>query len=346
VARSVAKITVDILRDPDWTGLSAAAQRLYALVILPQPKLTLCGYLDTISPARWSSLAADTHTDQLQAALDELEAHRFVVIDHHTEELIVRSFVKNDLDPNRLSANVSKGFWAAWKSIASPELRRTVVDNCPAEHWEKLAKHAPPDALQMRRSTPFERGPQPPPGRGTPTPSEREPAPPIESTLTCHQSPVTGQQQPVDAPPPPTNDLEPTAPQPAAAALVIDQALALLVDRAITRNPARSNPTGHRKAITEGIRRDHLDDAHDRLNRDPHLTAHQLADLLDPPLTVTPSTAPGDDSVQRHRAFELLSTPRCTICHGTTWLRAELLDDGTWGPVPPCPDCNPEARTA
>lgn len=313
MARNHLRFSVDAWRDPDWLALSRDAQWLF-VTILSQPRMTLVGSLD-VNVMRWASLAADGTPADIEAALDELERQRFVILDRHTGELLVRSFTKNDLAPGRISQQIAKGFWSAWKGIASPELRRLVVDNCPPEVWEKVERHAPDDVVQNRRSSPIDWEPPPP--------SEREVESPIDN--------------------PPTRSLPPDAcfQQPAADAAAADltpedlcqAAIDVLVDRTMEVRRPTTNPDGYRHALLKGKRADHEAKALELIDAwGVDIGPVTLAEWLEPHLF--PKAAPA-------KPLRLA----CGTCNDTTWLDAPVNDDGTWGPPRPCPDCN-QAATA
>lgn len=151
MARSHGKIHADIWRDPDFRSLTAAAQRLF-FVLLSQPKLTLVGSLD-LTVSKWAKLAADTSTGAVEDAMDELGRHGYVVVDKDVDELVIRSFTKHDIDPARFNSNLAKGLWGAWRGLVSDDLRRSVVMEIPADLWEKVVKYAPEDALICRDLT-------------------------------------------------------------------------------------------------------------------------------------------------------------------------------------------------
>lgn len=94
MARSYANVATAIWRDDDFCALSAAEQQAYFLLIT-QPDISAAGVL-TMALARWASRTKDGTRESLRAALEGLEAHRFVVIDDETDELLVRSFVRWD----------------------------------------------------------------------------------------------------------------------------------------------------------------------------------------------------------------------------------------------------------
>lgn len=147
MARSHGKVLAAIWRDDDWLKLSASAQRVYIL-LLSQPKVTLCGTLD-LAEKRWARMASDTSLDDINAALLELSDASFIVADGITEELAIRSFTKHDLNTSRMNLNLAKGFWRAWEGLESETLRFFIMTEIPDDLWEKLEEHAPDDALAI-----------------------------------------------------------------------------------------------------------------------------------------------------------------------------------------------------
>lgn len=198
MARSHAKITTAVWRDPAWTRLTARAQWLYML-LLSQQSLSLVGSLDT-TPGKWATLANGVTREAIDVALAELEEHRFVVLDHDTGELLIRSFTRHDIDPNRVNMNLAKGLWGQWGCIASPGLRSVALHEMPAAVWDKLEPHAPPDAAHIRRSARLE------PATAAPV-GDRESGPGWQPPLSSHLPPVTTHRPagppPVDLDPPP-----------------------------------------------------------------------------------------------------------------------------------------------
>ncbi|WP_206793971.1 hypothetical protein [Amycolatopsis sp. MtRt-6] len=123
MARDHARIDVHIWNDEDFQQLSLLAKMLYVQLV-SQPKLSYAGVLD-LAVKRWSRPHADVDITALRAALDELDAARFVVIDHDTEELLIRTFIRNDelyKQPNVLRAALRVAF-----EIESPVLRAALA---------------------------------------------------------------------------------------------------------------------------------------------------------------------------------------------------------------------------
>lgn len=318
MARNHLRFSVDAWRDADWLDLSESAQWLFT-TILSQPKMSLVGAID-INVMRWAGLNRTATTETVQAALAELRDRRFVLIDEGTGELLVRSFTKNDLSPSRVSQQIAKGFWAAWKGVASEDLRRSVVDNCPEDIWEKIERHAPDDALRFRRSAPIDREPPPP--------SDRDSEPPIDNPPTGSHLPESGIQQPAAGRDAAAPDVERHR------ARLFADAVDVLVRRAMERSPARTNRHGYEHALRKGKHADHEESAFSIMDDwGDDFTPEELADWLEP------TTAPPPD-------LRLVPRERCATCNDTTWLDPEIPSDGgSFGPPIPCPDCN-QAATA
>lgn len=119
MARDHARIYHRIWADADFRALNEAAQRAYMLV-LTQPDLNYCG-VTTLSLHRWACLAADSSHRRIRKALAELETARYIATDATTEELLVRSFVRNDglLSSPNICINVTR----TYPSMLSPRLR-------------------------------------------------------------------------------------------------------------------------------------------------------------------------------------------------------------------------------
>ncbi|MCS7484680.1 hypothetical protein ACFFQW_49185 [Umezawaea endophytica] len=123
MARDHARLIITIWNDPDWRALSGDAQRLYML-LLSQEDLSYCG-LVPMRLRRWASMCSTTSVDTITTALAELHDSRFALADHDTEEVLVRSLVRNDgiwKQPNTLAAAIRESF-----AISSPILRAAVA---------------------------------------------------------------------------------------------------------------------------------------------------------------------------------------------------------------------------
>jgi len=94
MARTEARLLTAIWSDNDFKALSPRAQWLYML-LLSQPGLSHVGTL-AITLRRWAAYSTGCTVEDVEKLLAELEQHPFVVIDWDTEELLIRSFIRND----------------------------------------------------------------------------------------------------------------------------------------------------------------------------------------------------------------------------------------------------------
>ncbi|MEU3255833.1 hypothetical protein [Streptomyces sp. NPDC006997] len=94
MARGHGRILSSIWEDADFIALAPEAQRLY-LFLISQPNLNHAGLLP-LTLRRWSRKAHGLTATAIEEQLHALEAARFVVLDEDTEELLIRSFVRND----------------------------------------------------------------------------------------------------------------------------------------------------------------------------------------------------------------------------------------------------------
>jgi hypothetical protein len=123
MARGHGRILTSIWEDEDFLALDQPQQRLY-LFLISQPNLNHAGLLD-LTLRRWSRKAAGLSVADLDKLLMALEHARFVVVDDDTEELLIRSFVRNDgvwRMPKVMGAMVSGAL-----EISSPKLRLALL---------------------------------------------------------------------------------------------------------------------------------------------------------------------------------------------------------------------------
>lgn len=93
--RSEARIKVRMWTEDDqWLALPMRAQWLY-LQLVSSPDVNLIGVLPLL-PEVWADAAADADLDDVERALGELEDARFVVVDRHTREVLLRTFLLHD----------------------------------------------------------------------------------------------------------------------------------------------------------------------------------------------------------------------------------------------------------
>ncbi|WP_158885041.1 hypothetical protein [Amycolatopsis anabasis] len=123
MARDHARIALSIWNDDDFCALSMAAKLVY-LQLVTQYKLSYAGVLD-LAAKRWARPHPDLDVEGVRAALSELDAARFIVTDWETEEVLIRSFIRNDelyKQPNMVRAALRVAF-----EIESPILRAALA---------------------------------------------------------------------------------------------------------------------------------------------------------------------------------------------------------------------------
>lgn len=146
MARDHARIDLEIWNDDDFRELSPRAQHLY-LVLLTSPTLSYCGVCDW-RPSRILPLAGGWTRDGLEAAAEELAEKLYIVVDEGTEEVLVRSFVRNDglMKQPKMAVAMAKAFAAvASKSIrgvVAHELKRLHEDQPDLNGWGEKWKAA------------------------------------------------------------------------------------------------------------------------------------------------------------------------------------------------------------
>ena len=122
MARDYCQIKVRIWHDGEFTSLSGNAQRLY-IYLCSQPKLDMAG-VTPWRPRLAARSASDWTTETVEDALAELEQSMYVLLDDDTDELLVRSFIRND--ELLKSPNLTKAMVKAWRSIDSTILRGVI----------------------------------------------------------------------------------------------------------------------------------------------------------------------------------------------------------------------------
>ena len=92
--RTHGRIMASIWNDEDFLGLTEGPQRLY-LFLLSQPDLSHAG-LVPMRVRRWAKKVMGGTTTAVMQHLNRLEETAFVVADEDTEEVLIRTFVRND----------------------------------------------------------------------------------------------------------------------------------------------------------------------------------------------------------------------------------------------------------
>ncbi len=123
MARSHAQIQFSIWANKEFRGLSERAQRMY-LVLFGQKDVNNAGVLPWL-PTRWAKYCKDTTPTDIEAAVVELEEHRFVYVDTDTDELLIRSFIRGDGVVKQ--PNVFKNALKCAELVESERLRRVLA---------------------------------------------------------------------------------------------------------------------------------------------------------------------------------------------------------------------------
>lgn len=147
MARDHARMKTSRGNDADWRALSMDAQWLYD-TLMTEPRLSYCGVLDYF-PGRLAERATDATEAKVRAAVKRLEKARFVVVDHGTSELLVRSFVRHDGVLDR--PNMGKAMARALMLVTSRkvrdsilmELARLIEEQPKLSGWTGFAEIAP-----------------------------------------------------------------------------------------------------------------------------------------------------------------------------------------------------------
>lgn len=98
-------IFVTIWDDPDWRKLSAGAQWTY-FMMLTQKDLTKAGTM-SYNPRKWAKGCEALDEAHVDRCVRELAAHRFVYLDDDTDEVLIRTYIRNDGVANQPNVLIS-----------------------------------------------------------------------------------------------------------------------------------------------------------------------------------------------------------------------------------------------
>lgn len=124
MARKEARVSVDIWTDTDFVALPPSAQRTY-LLLISQRDMAYTGVIG-LRERRWSRTAAGITPADVMGDLAVLEAARFVLVDENTEEVLVRTFMRNDKVYRQ--PNVFQSVVEQLDSVQSPRLRAELLN--------------------------------------------------------------------------------------------------------------------------------------------------------------------------------------------------------------------------
>lgn len=123
MARDHARIKTSRQRDTDWRGLSVGAQWTYDAITTSEA-LSYAGVID-YRPGKIAVLAKGQTVKKVEAAIKELEAANFVVVDWTTEELLIRTYVRHDGVLSRI--NMGKAMGRSLAKVVSLEVREAIL---------------------------------------------------------------------------------------------------------------------------------------------------------------------------------------------------------------------------
>lgn len=183
------KLLSRIWTDPDFTSLDARPQQLYCLLISYSTR-NYAGVLP-LTLKRWAKCTADAKVDDVIEALKALAARDFIAVDWDSEEVLIRTYVRNDevyKQPNIMTSALKSA-----AHLESEPLRWVLHDEL-----KRLPEHKNSDVtarvikdlvegLKRQPKTPFAEGLREgfaePPGVGVSYVG-------IENTYTSHPSPT------------------------------------------------------------------------------------------------------------------------------------------------------------
>jgi hypothetical protein len=188
--------------DVDFNALPQAAQWLYNR-LTGAPGLSPCGVV-TMTAARLSRLAPDMTVETVDGMLDMLEAARYIVRDFDTDEMLVRSYIRHDLNVRnpKMVAAVRNSLpyveSARLAAAAELELRRVLDEYTESEHTAEFVDNQETPARSRSDSDPIAMRS---PSSLIPNPSTLipNPPPPVDNHVDDSPNPTTTQQQAIDA---------------------------------------------------------------------------------------------------------------------------------------------------
>lgn len=152
MSRKFGKTHIRRWSQPEWVALSPMAHWLYDCLV-SQAALSQCGAMEW-KPKQIRKLAATLSLDVLESAMQELREGLFVILDEDVDVLLVRSFIRNDVEHSNRNMMVS--VVKAWHQIGSLELKRIVVFELLRlrDEQPELAIWAHGDMVELLRTAP------------------------------------------------------------------------------------------------------------------------------------------------------------------------------------------------
>lgn len=147
MARKFAQIQVGIWTDEDFKSLPAIEQHMY-FVLLSQPRLNLCGVMDYI-PSRLAMCVYEWTVDDVERLVKGLEDKRYVLVDHDSHELLLRSFIRRDglLKAKTITIGAASDYSEVMsqklRDAIDKELRRAFREDSTVAGWQGLKECNP-----------------------------------------------------------------------------------------------------------------------------------------------------------------------------------------------------------
>lgn len=117
-----AKLYKKVWGDSDFKALTARQQLQY-MKLVSQSDISLAGVL-TLAPTRWATQTHDLTVEDIEQAICDLEAAKFIVCDRETQEVLVRSYIRND--GLWKSTKTMKAIKAAIERVLSDKLKGVI----------------------------------------------------------------------------------------------------------------------------------------------------------------------------------------------------------------------------
>ena len=145
--RTHGRVYSAIWTNPDFLALPVGPQRLY-LFLLSQSDLNQAGLLP-LRVKRWAGKSIGYTEDSVRADLATLGAARFVLVDEATEEVLIRTFVRNDQVYKQPKVMIRMAGDA--REIESPRLQAALVDELHKLPLDTLSDAVPKSGGQSPR---------------------------------------------------------------------------------------------------------------------------------------------------------------------------------------------------
>ena len=216
MARTYARVKTDIWADDDFRTLPLEAQHLY-FVLLTSNGLNYCGVTDW-RPVRIAAASLGWTAEEVVTAGCVLAERFYVVIDEATEEVLIRSFIRND--GFMAQATVAAAMVRAYGAVASATLRGVVIhelNRLYRDHPEFKGWSYGKELLENAVVDPFELVADDPGCDPSSHPlchpfGDPISDPNVETPLTLVVTPLLPTPSPTPSPTPPTGEIDPGKP--------------------------------------------------------------------------------------------------------------------------------------